>query len=79
MNEFLMKYTPGTRIRDVPTQRPGSGHQNADLAGATLEGRMFLEVPVQKKPVPKAVLEYAKKNRITIRDEKGKVLGGYIP
>ncbi|MFD1428614.1 hypothetical protein, partial [Kroppenstedtia sanguinis] len=79
MNEFLMKYAPGTRIRDVPTQRPGSGHQNADLAGDTLEGRMFLEVPVQKKPVPKEVLEYAKKNRITIRDEKGKVLGGYIP
>ncbi|MFD1425826.1 DUF4244 domain-containing protein [Kroppenstedtia sanguinis] len=73
MNEFLMKYSPGTEIRDVPTQRPGSGHQNADLAGDTLEGRMFLEVPVQKKPVPNNVREYATDNDIIIRDEKGKV------
>ncbi len=79
MNEFLMKYAPGTRIRDVPTQRPGSGHQNADLAGGTLEGDMILEVPVQKKSVPDKVLEYAKKNKIMIRDENGKVLGGYVP
>lgn len=50
-----------------------SGHQNADLAGDTLEGRMFLEVPVQKKPVPNNVREYATDNDIIIRDEKGKV------
>ena len=79
MNEFLTKYAPKTEIKDVPTQRPGSGHQNEDLAGETLEGDMILEVPVQKKPVPKEVLEYAKKNKIMIRDEKGKVLGGYVP
>ncbi|MFD1428622.1 hypothetical protein ACFQ4Y_17190, partial [Kroppenstedtia sanguinis] len=73
MNEFLMKYAPGTRIRDVPTQRPGSRHQNADLAGGELMGDMFLEVPVQKKPVPRNVRKYATDNDIIIRDEKGKV------
>ncbi|WP_380151467.1 hypothetical protein [Kroppenstedtia eburnea] len=73
MDEFLMKYAPGTRIRDVPTQRKGSGHQNAGLAGDTLKGDMILEVPVQKKPVPRNVREYATDNDIIIRDEKGKV------
>ncbi|MGF7086573.1 hypothetical protein JOD24_000402 [Kroppenstedtia sanguinis] len=34
---------------------------------------MFLEVPVQKKPVPNNVREYATDNDIIIRDEKGKV------
>ncbi|MFD1409323.1 hypothetical protein ACFQ49_14410, partial [Kroppenstedtia eburnea] len=73
MNEFLTKYAPKTEIKDVPTQRPGSGHQNAGLAGDTLEGRMILEVPVQKNPVPNNVREYATNNDIIIRDEKGKV------
>ena len=73
MNEFLTKYAPKTEIKDVPTQRPGSGHQNADLAGETLEGDMILEVPVQKKPIPEKVREYATDNEIIIRDEKGKV------
>ncbi|MFD1428458.1 hypothetical protein [Kroppenstedtia sanguinis] len=73
MNEFLMKYAPKTEIRDVPTQRKGSGHQNEGLAGDTLDGDMILEVPVQKKPVPRNVRKYATDNDIIIRDEKGKV------
>ncbi|MFD1434306.1 hypothetical protein ACFQ5F_05125 [Kroppenstedtia eburnea] len=73
MNEFLTKYAPGTNIKDVPTQRKGSGHQNDGLAGESLEGDMILEVPVQKKPVPRNVREYATDHDIIIRDEKGKV------
>jgi hypothetical protein len=34
---------------------------------------MFLEVPVQKKPIPRRVLEEARRLDIRIRDAKGKV------
>ena len=32
---------------------------------------MYLEVPVQQKPIPKSVLDYAKKKKIKIRDING--------
>ena len=41
--------------------------------GSDLKGKMILEVPVQKKSVPKSILEYARDNKIQIRDINGNV------
>ena len=41
--------------------------------GNDLKGKMILEVPVQKKLVPKSILKYAQDNNIQIRDINGNV------
>jgi conserved hypothetical protein len=43
------------------------------MEGNILKGRMILEVPVQKKPVPESILKYAQDKNIQIRDINGKV------
>ncbi len=73
IDEIPDKYESGTLIADVDSQRKGSGHPNAGLAGQLLEGMYILEVPVQNQPVPKEVLDYATKNKVIIRDETGRV------
>ncbi len=56
-----------------------SAPSNTDSAGANkgileanggddLKGRMILEVPVQSKPIPQSILDYADKSGIIIRD-----------
>jgi len=65
LREIERKYAPGTIIADVPSNR-ASG-----LAGEKLRGQMLLEVPEQQAPVPKAVLDEARKRDIRIRDEFG--------
>jgi hypothetical protein len=59
IDEILRKYPPDTGI----------------VAGGELKGRMFLEVPVQSKAIPKEVLEHAasKEPPVFIRDVEGKV------
>jgi hypothetical protein len=73
LNEFADTYPTGSTVADVPTQRPGSGHQNAGLAGEKLDGQMILEVPPQNQPIPKSVLDHAEDLGIIIRDSNGKV------
>lgn len=41
--------------------------------GRDLKGEIILEVPMQKKSVPKSILEYARDNKIQIRDINGNV------
>lgn len=43
------------------------------LKGGRLKGELILEVPVQNKPISQTSLDEATKNRIIIRDIKGKV------
>jgi RHS repeat-associated protein len=59
VNELASTYPPGAKIANVPTQRVGSGHANAGLAGQRLQGQMILEVPVQTGAVPQAVIDAA--------------------
>jgi len=74
LKELSEKYSPGSVIADVPSNRVGA---NAGIfeenGGKTLRGQMILEVPVQKEPVPESVLRYAIENKIQIRDVKGKI------
>jgi hypothetical protein len=65
LRELAQKYRPGYTISDVLS--------NGTLRGQILEGRQVLEVPIQRQPVPRAVLEEARKLRIEIRDVAGKV------
>lgn len=43
------------------------------LRGGRLEGKMFLEIPVQKGPIPQSVLTEATRLDIRIRDVTGRV------
>lgn len=66
LQELARKYRPGRKIADVPST-------DRSLVGKELEGRMILEVPVQKSPVPQAILDAAKELEIQIRDTDGRV------
>jgi hypothetical protein len=59
-------YRPGTIVASGKSTR-------VDLRNTPLKGQLFLEVPVQNKPIPQVILEQAKRFNITIRDEAGKV------
>ena len=74
LKELSDKYAPGTKIADVPSNISGA---NAGIfkenRGRTLHGQMILEVPVQKKPIPQNVINYADKLRIKIRNTNNKL------
>lgn len=73
LKELEAKYSPGSVIADVPSNRVGA---NAGIfeanGGDILQGQMILEVPVQEEKVPDRVLKYARDKNIQIRDIKGK-------
>uniref|UniRef100_UPI00035C90BF hypothetical protein n=1 Tax=Paenibacillus ginsengihumi TaxID=431596 RepID=UPI00035C90BF len=66
LSEFTKKYSSGSEISS------GKFNPNA-LKGGRLEGELILEVPVQTKPIPQAILDEATKKGIIIRDITGKV------
>ncbi|MGG0893163.1 hypothetical protein, partial [Cytobacillus horneckiae] len=66
LNEITKKYPSGSKISNS-TFNPNA------LKGGRLKGELILEVPVQNKPIPQIILDEATKNRIIIRDIKGKV------
>ena len=69
LKELEDKYSPGSIIADVPSNKTGSNEKIFEFNGDNvLRGQMILEVPVQKADIPPNVLEYAKKNDIIIRD-----------
>ena len=74
LKELLDKYAPGSIIADVPSNRTGVNKGIFDVNGDdVLRGEMILEVPVQKKLVPKSILKYAQDKKIQIRDINGNV------
>ena len=74
LKELSDKYAPGSVIADVPSNRTGLNKGIFEVnQGSDLKGKMILEVPVQKKSVPKSILEYARDNKIQIRDINGNV------
>ncbi|MFV5314495.1 ribonuclease YeeF family protein [Priestia megaterium] len=66
LNEITKKYSSGSKISNS-TFNPNA------LKGGRLKGELILEVPVQNKTIPQTILDEATKNRIVIRDIKGKV------
>ena len=78
LKELLDKYSPGSIIADVPSNKTGL---NKDIFkannGNILKGQMILEVPVQKADIPPNVLKYANDHRIKIRDIKDKYYNSY--
>ena len=66
LEEAYRKYRPGRTFADVPS-RP------RDLLDTTIQGQLWLEVPVQTKVIPGAVLATARRLSIKIRDVTGKV------
>jgi len=66
LNEMGRKYPSGAEITDSP-------FNSEVLRGGFFEGDLVLEVPVQIKPIPQAVLDAARKKGITIRDVTGRI------
>lgn len=68
--EAIKKYPPDTVIADVPSTP-------TVLRGQPLRGELYLHVPVQKKPVPQELIDFARtlRPRIQIRDEDGRIYG----
>ena len=74
LKELSEKYAPGSVIADVPSNRTGVNKGIFELnQGDKLKGQMILEVPVQKKPIPQNVINYADKLRIKIRNTNNKL------
>ena len=74
LKELSDKYAPGSIIADVPSNRTGVNKGIFEVnQGSDLKGEMILEVPVQKKSVPKSILKYARVKKIQIRDINGNV------
>ena len=68
------KYAPGSVIADVPSNRTGLNKGIFEVnQGDKLKGQMILEVPMQKKPIPQNVINYADKLRIKIRNTNNKL------
>ncbi len=83
INQALRLYgpnKPGITIADVPTTKTQLGSETGAI-GRPLEGRLILEVPVQRQPIPDSILEYAAQKRVVICDVNGTVyrLGGEAP
>ena len=74
LKELSDKYAPGSIIADVPSNRTGLNKGIFKVnQGRDLKGEMILEVPVQKKPIPQNVINYADKLRIKIRNTNNKL------
>jgi len=65
VNEIGAKYPVNATVADVPS--------SGDLAGLPLLGQHYLEVPVQLRPIPQAVLDAAERADVTIRDINGTI------
>jgi hypothetical protein len=64
LQELGRKYPSGATISD-------SAFNPSILRGQRLSGDLILEVPAQNNPIPQAVLDYANKNGMIIRDVTG--------
>lgn len=69
LSEHANKYAPGEIVKDSPTMR----EKYPDLVGRRLQGRQYIEVPVQKKEAPEWAIRVAAKLGIRIRDVDGHV------
>lgn len=65
LRELATKYPPGARIANVTSSGP--------LAGQVVSGQRILEVPIQMRPIPTAVLNEARRLNIAIRDVAGNI------
>lgn len=65
IGELPMRYPRGATIANVPS--------SGALAGRRLAGLYYLEVPVQRAPIPQNVLDYARQMRVNIRDVTGNI------
>lgn len=74
LKELAEKYPEGATIAEVPSNLTGRNRGIFEVnRGNKLQGKMILEVPVQTKPIPQKVLDFANKNYIKIRDVKGEM------
>lgn len=69
LRELDRKYNPEQTVKDTPQNRA----QIPGQVGHGILGAPILEVPPQRSPVPRAVLEEAERLGIAIRDSNGNV------
>ena len=74
LKELADNYAPGSIIANVPSNTNGRNMGIFEKnKGTKIRGQMYLEVPVQQKPIPKSVLDYARLRNIKIRDVNNKI------
>lgn len=61
LKELKSKYPSGALITDSP-------FNPKILRGQPMRGQQILEIPVQNKPIPQNIIDYANSNNIIIRD-----------
>jgi hypothetical protein len=69
INEAANKYAPGTIIADVASNQA----KRPQLIGQPLQGTLYLQVPVQNRPIPQPVIDAAKARYVKIRDVNERV------
>ena len=69
LNEHTTKYGPGETIKDSPEMR----RKYPDLVGEEIQGRQYVEVPVQDKGVPRMGHSGCQQVGCYIRDAAGHV------
>lgn len=73
LEELNNKYSPGSKIADVPSNKTGANKNIfEENGGDKLKGQMILEVLVQTNKIPQKVLDFATQNKIRIRDINNK-------
>src|SRR5690625_4146565 len=70
LNEITKKYSSGSKISN------GTFNPNA-LKGGRLKGELILEVPVQNKPIPQAILDEATKTGLLLEISRGRCIINY--
>ena len=74
IQELKDKYSPGTVIANVPSNKVGGANSALQgQIGSGVGGQMFLEIPVQTTAIPQSVLNKADELGVVIRDVQGKM------
>ncbi len=66
IDEARTKYRPGTPVANTSRNRA------LQINDQVLPEPLVLEVPVQARPIPQAVLDHARRNDVSIRDVEGR-------
>ena len=74
IEELKNKYPPNTKIANVPSNKVGGTNASLkDNIGEGIQGKLFLEIPVQTGSISQSILDVANANFIKIRDVQGKI------
>lgn len=69
---MISKYDEGSVIARVKSNLTGANKEILD-SGSSIQGTLFLEVPVQTKSIPQKIIDFAEDNNVLIRNVNGTI------